>query len=355
MRSEARAPGKVILFGEHAINRGQPAIAAAVGLFAQSYVQEANHFAFCSGHRSGQSSAEEIGKLTAAVDSMREAQAFDEIRALAASDFFAPQKYILGKIFGRQLPRGFDIRWKSEIPPSSGLGSGGAAFTAMVAALLPWLKPDPDLSQRAACAQLGDVIAHGGIASGLDTQTSLLGGVIRFTGQEIASRIPCAAGASLIVADSGVTAATSEVNSRVRCWLAEKPNSRIQYLQTIGALTRAALPLLERGDWDELGRLMNLNQLVLEKIGVSCPEIDCLIDAALKSGAFGAKISGSGGGGIIIALVAPDRKELVMESLRAAGGSVLTPEFGVPGACEQQVSETSQSARSLSFHAISNY
>jgi mevalonate kinase len=135
-----------------------------------------------------------------------------------------------------------------------------------------------------------------------------------------------------MVAHSGVPAATSEVNSRVRLWLAEKPNSRIQYFQTIGALSRAALPLLEKGDWDELGRLMSLNQLVLEKIGVSCREIDGLIEAALRSGAFGAKISGSGGGGIIIVLAPTARKDTIMQALQAEGAAVMVPELGVPGA-----------------------
>lgn len=106
----------------------------------------------------------------------------------------------------------------------------------------------------------------------------------------------------------------------------------MNYFHTIGALSRAAVPALARGDWDELGRLMNLNQLVLEKIGVSCSECDLLIEAALSAGAFGAKISGSGGGGIMIAITSPEKKQTVADAIVAAGGEALTPEIAVAGA-----------------------
>ena len=331
MKAEAQAPGKVILFGEHAINRGQPAIAAAVGLYARCRIHEAGQFEFKAGEQSQSADREDILQLSAEVDRMRNTQAFDWIRALARKDYFASQKYILAKVFGENLPQGMALTWESEIPSSSGLGSGAAAFTAMITAVSERLPEEPSIARRADWAQLGDIIAHGGIASGLDTQTSLLGGVIRYSGQGLAEPLSCAPGACLVVAHSGVAAATSEVNSRVRLWLAEKPNSRMPYFETIGALSRAAEPLLQRGDWDELGRLMNLNQLVLEKIGVSCPEIDCLIEAALRSGAFGAKISGSGGGGIIIALAPAARKDMILQALRAQGAAAMTPRLGVSG------------------------
>lgn len=329
---EARAPGKIILFGEHAVNRGQPAIAASVGLYARCRVSEGREFSFRAGKSSVKCSRADLLALGVEVDRMRTAESFEEIRQLARADYFAPQKYILAKMLGERLPEGLALEWESEIPSSSGIGSGGAAFVAMVTALAEWIKPKPRIYRCADWAKLGDSIAHGGVASGLDTQTSLLGGVIWFTGIEFATLLPCAPGANLLIANTGVAAATSEVNSRVRLWLAEKPNSRMQYFQSIGALSRAALPLLERGDWDELGRLMNLNQLVLERIGVSSPEIDRLIEAALRAGAFGAKISGSGGGGIIIVLAPSERQTMITESLQAAGGTVLTPELAVAGA-----------------------
>ena len=190
----------------------------------------------------------------------------------------------------------------------------------------------PSREQVGEWAWRGDILAHGGIASALDTQTALCGSAIRFDGRIPAQSLPCAPGLSLVIGQTGVVAATSEVNGRVRAWIAERPASRRPYLQAIGALTRAAERCLAAGDWPELGHLMNLNHAVLEKVGVSCLEIDRLVATALDAGAYGAKISGSGGGGIILALASPESRAEVARAIREAGGEALVPEIGVPGA-----------------------
>ena len=332
--AQAAAPGKVILFGEHAVNRGQAALAASVGLWARCYVWLTDDPGICfrSGTCEHAVSRESILLLTSQVESFRSSRNYEAIGKLAAEDYFAPPKYILGSALGEQLMDGLTVEWESEIPSSSGLGSGGAAFTAMVTALSALLLEPASIEQRSRWSHLGDVLAHGGVASALDTQTSLLGGIIRFTGQALAEPIPCAPGFSLVIGSTGVPAFTSEINTRVRRWLEEKPTSRIAYFQTIGTLSRAALRVLQAGDWIELGRLFTLNQLALEKIGVSCPEIDRLIEAALEAGALGAKLSGSGGGGIIIALVTAETQPKVARAIVEAGGTAFLPEIGVPGA-----------------------
>ena len=356
----ASAPGKAILFGEHAINRGQAAISLSVGLYAECQAGFHSRFHFRSGTKEQVIDRLELLELGRSVETCRATDNFEAIRRLAAEDYFAPQKYILASAFGESLPAGLSLEWHSEVPSASGLGSGGSAFVAMVAAVseLLWrrkfhepstkahesritnhesnlesrrLSSAPTLEQRAAWAHRGDIVAHGGIASALDTQTSLLGGVIRFTGKGLAEPVKCAPGLTLVIAHTGVSAPTSEVNTRVRKWLAEQPEVRVEYFQAMGNLTRAARPALQRGDWPELGRLMTLNQFLLEKIGVSCIEIDRLIVAARAAGAHGAKLSGSGGGGIIIALASTETKSAVAEALARAGGRVFTPEIAVPG------------------------
>ena len=332
--AQAVAPAKVILFGEHAINRGQPALAAGVGLWASCRVSLGDDAGIIlrSGPRKQAVSRESILSLSGKVDAFRRDQNYESIRQLAAQDYFAPAKYILGSALGERVPNGFTVEWESEIPSSAGLGSGAAAFTAMVTALDALLLGPATLEARSEWSHLGDIVAHGGVASALDSQTSLLGGIIQFNGQGLAEPIPCATGFSLVIGSTGISASTSEIITKVRRWLEEKPASRLAYFQTVGTLSRAALPALKKGDWNELGLLLTLNQLALEKIGVSCPEIDRLIEAVLEAGALGAKLSGSGGGGIIIALVTAETRTKVAQAIVDAGGTAFLPEIGVPGA-----------------------
>jgi mevalonate kinase len=333
----AQAPGKVILFGEHAINRGQPALATSVGIFARCRVTPGREpgIHLRSGTCTESTTRAALATLAADVDSALATGQYDTIRRLASTDYFAPARYILAAVAEHGLPDALTLEWSSEIPGSSGLGSGGAAFTAMVAAVSALLPEPPTIEQRAAWGHRGDIVAHGGVASALDTQTSLFGGVIRLAlnadGHGLAEPLPCASGLALVIGNTRVVAATSEVNTRVRRWLAERPRRRMAYFEAVGALARAAIPLLEHGEWAELGRLMNLNQLLLDKIGVSCPELDTLIDAALEAGAWGAKLTGSGGGGIMIALVPADIQQTVARAIVDAGGDALTPSVGVPG------------------------
>ena len=186
------APAKAILFGEHAVNRGQAAIAVSVGLRTRCIVRTGgNVYHLQSAGHARTFTYDEVVALGEQVDAWREAQAYQAIRELAASDYYAPAKYLIAQSMRAcaDLSHGLDITYKSEIPNSGGLGSGGAANVALAKALAE-LAPTPlapTLSQRERAldkqigewAYLGDVIAHGGIASALDTQTSLLGGAIR--------------------------------------------------------------------------------------------------------------------------------------------------------------------------------
>ena len=99
----------------------------------------------------------------------------------------------------------------------------------------------------------------------------------------------------------------------------------------MGYLVRHILVALEQNDLPTLGHLLNLHQLIQDKIGVCAPENEALIEAAIGAGALGAKISGAGGGGIIIALVEPDKQVAVAEAITAAGGDSYMITTGVSG------------------------
>ena len=329
------APAKIILFGEHGVNRQQPALATAVDLRTYCHVTSR-----ADGHYQLQASEEheagdviDVRAFKTQVDDLRAAQALDAIREVAR-DFFAPARYVLGQILA-QLPEeaaagGFDIAWRSRLPIGSGLGSGAAASTSMVRAIYGAVGLDVARETIVQAAWQGDVIAHGGVASSLDSSTATYGGLIRYTVAAGAETLPSGRGLTVVIGDTLVQHNTAALNTHVRNWLAERP-VRMHFFQEMGWLANQATCALEQGDLATLGHLMNLHQLIQEKLGTNVPEAEALILAALEAGAVGAKISGSGGGGIIIALCTPEVRESVAAAIREAGGRAYAVTTGTEG------------------------
>ncbi len=191
----AEAPAKAILFGEHSVNRGQSALATSVGLHVRCTVTPGAGFTFTSGAHTRHCMHDEIRALRADVDAWRAAADYAHIQALARAEYFAPAFYVLANAFDA-LPDGLTATWHSAIPDAGGLGSGGASAVAFATALLAAQSGsrDVDPARIGPLAYLGDVIAHGGVASALDTQTALHGGVIRYTQAGWGERIDVAPG-----------------------------------------------------------------------------------------------------------------------------------------------------------------
>jgi mevalonate kinase len=326
------APGKVILFGEHGVNRQQPALATAVDLrlYCRVRSQDDDRYSFRSGDQRETISRMDLLAFKHKIDRLRQAEALDDIRA-CAQEFFAPTRYVLAHVVEQVGGPGLEIEWQSDLPMGSGLGSGAAASSALALAAFRAAGYQPRPQEIAFLAWQGDVIAHGGVASGLDSGACALGGLTRYTLADGPAPLPYPAGLPLVIGDTLVQANTAEINTRVRRWLAAQP-ARKHLFAEMGLLVQHGLAALAANDLATLGHLLNLNQLLLEKLGVSCPEIERLVEAALAAGALGAKLSGSGGGGIIIALAAPDQQAAVAEAITAAGGRSFTVTAGAPGA-----------------------
>ncbi len=325
------APAKIILFGEHGVNRQQPALATAVDLrlFCRVTVRADDGYSFQSGQYQEAGDRARLMAFKAKIDGLREAKALDDIREVAR-DFFAPTRYVLAHIVEGVGEMGFDVEWRSTLPIGSGMGSGAATSTSMALATLAVAGQSPTPEELAFLAWQGDVIAHGGVASSLDSSTCAFGGLIRYTVAEGAEVLPYALSLPLVIGDTMIQANTAKLNTHVRKWLEVHP-ARMHLFKDMGYSVQQALLALETNDLVTLGRLMDLHQLLQEKLGTSCPEIEELIEASIGAGALGAKISGSGGGGIIIALVEPGQQKSVAEAIGAAGGRSYIVTAGAEG------------------------
>jgi len=123
----------------------------------------------------------------------------------------------------------------------------------------------------------------------------------------------------LLIADTGISSITREVVGAVRAAWQADPVTYNTHFAAIGRLVRRAREEIAAGDPVALGPLLDQNHALLQAIGVSCPELDHLVTAARRAGALGAKLSGAGRGGNLLALVTPETSALVADALRAAG------------------------------------
>jgi mevalonate kinase len=326
------SPAKIILCGDHGVNRQQPALATAVNLrtFCCVSARPDPDYSFRSGQHYEDCSRERLLAFKAEVDALRQAEALDEIRE-RARDFFAPTRYVLAHVVECVGGPGLNIEWRSSVPVSSGLGSGAAASTSMALAAFQMADHQPTTDEIIFVSWQGDTIAHGGVASSLDSSAIVLGGLIRFSVAAGAELLPITTLLPLVIGNTFVRdRSTAALNTRVRKWLEAHP-AKMHLFKDMGYLVCQIVSALEHNDLPTLGHLFNLHQLIQDKIGTAAPENEQLIEAAIGAGAYGAKISGAGGGGIIIALVEPEKQAAVAAAIDAAGGRSLITTTGTQG------------------------
>ncbi len=131
----------------------------------------------------------------------------------------------------------------------------------------------------------------------------------------------------LVIGNTGIHAPTGKQVAKVAKMLEENP-ARIGEIETIGKIARRGIKALQDGDYDAVGRTMTENQIMLKSIGVSSPELDALIKAAVPS-SLGVKLTGAGGGGCMVALTRNPKK--TSDAIELAGGRTLISKIGSPG------------------------
>ncbi len=331
----ASAPAKAILLGEHGVNRRVTALGTALELrlYCRVALREDGVGALRTGTAEHREAAASVQAHRTRIKNLRAGGDQAGMRAAARGDFFAATRFVLGALSERLGLQGLSAEWHGALPVGRGLGSGAAASCALIVAAAHAAGTSLGPAEVAGVAWEGDLVAHGGTASALDASASAFGGVIAYDLDRGARPLAAGAALALVVADTGVDADTGTVNAGVRRRLAARPELG-RLFDAMAGLTSSAQDAVREADHPALGRLMSENQRLLAALGVSCPEIDRLVAAALGAGAYGAKLSGSGGGGIVVALAAPCDVQAVAAAMAGAGGRILVAgtSAGAPGA-----------------------
>lgn len=282
----AFASGKLILLGEHAVVYGTPAIAAGLSRGAVARAVPAP----CSSLTIGELSA------TPGDDSPLGAGFLAVLRALD-----------LG-------PHAVEV--SLELPPGAGLGASAAIGVAIARAILEAAGEVPALSRVLDAAAAWEGVFHG-TASGIDAAAAALGGCFRYTRAGGPEPLSVGRALDLVVALTGPAESTRTMVEGVRRLRERRPDVVDKAIDGIASLVRNAERCIAAGDLAGLGKLMDLNQMVLSGLFVSTEGIERACELARGAGALGAKLTGAGGGGAIIALTDGDPAPVLAAFQRA--------------------------------------
>lgn len=289
------AHAKLILFGEHVVVYGKPAVALplrAMRMRATAW-REGTEPRFESDHYTGPlATAPEI------VEAPR--KAIEETLRAIGGDL-----------------EGLTVAVRGNIPLGRGLGSSAAAAGAIVDAVSRLHNVTLSGGEHFALVQLAEQVAHGK-PSGLDALATTIPSPIRFQNAS-AVPVPVALDACFVIADTGVHGSTRQAVDDVRTSLERDNDSTMATIDALGELSDSAIADLETNEPRSLGARMSQAHELLSKLGVSHPALDGLVAAATGAGAFGAKLTGGGLGGCIVAVVERGNASAVASALQSAG------------------------------------
>ncbi|MCU0653415.1 MAG: mevalonate kinase [Candidatus Pacebacteria bacterium] len=310
------APGKLMLMGEHAVVYGRPCLVTALGqrITATAQRQKEPFFELDAPEVGISGYKKEISRL--AVGEIAKETRFAET---AAANFFA------------QYPAesGVKLKITSEIPSNVGLGSSSAVVVCVIKALCEIF--GPKLSER----QIFDlayktILDVQGKGSGFDAATAIWGGTLYFvTGGKTIERVSDSL--PLVVGWSGSKGDTAALIRRVADKAKEYPAIIDDIFDQIEKLVESGRTALVEKDWETLGSLMNFNQGCLVSLGVSTDKLTDMVNAAVNAGAWGAKLSGAGGGDCMIALAPEGKKEAIAAAIEKVGGKIVLVNTDAPG------------------------
>ncbi len=301
--TEGTGFGKVILFGEHFVVYGLPAIASALGGKTLATVERT------------------AGKGFEVID---DRQATPGYKKKKAEEQAQSLKNIFSAMGIRPDETPFRITLAGDLFAASGVGASAASCAAIARALNGAFELGFDDEKINEIAYEGEKGYHG-TPSGIDNTAAVFGGMLLFRrnlegGPPFFEKLKVRNAFEIVEGNTGITASTVQVVEDVRKLQEEDPESFASILKDYETISKEACQALESDDLNKLGGLMNENMELLRKIGVSCDELETLIRIAHDNGAIGAKLTGTGRGGLMVALTpGKDLQERVAAAMEKAG------------------------------------
>lgn len=304
--------GKTILFGEHFVVYGLPGIASAVNSIANATVKKAQKGISVTDDRTGAKGYAEKKKI----------QQLESIERMLMAMDMDPKKTAM------------DIWLGGNLPGFSGLGASAASSVAIARAIAEEF--DLNLSnEKINYVAYQAEKAYAGNPSGIDNTAATFGGLIWFKknlgkGSNIIQQLSIQEPVEIIIGNTGIVANTKAMVAGVAKRKLGNPNKYDPIFRQAEEMANKGREALEKFDLKQVGELMNENHQLLQDIEVSCKELDYLVGLSREQGAFGAKMTGGGGGGCMLALT-PGKKlqEKVASAIENEGFEVLRTKIGV--------------------------
>ncbi len=279
-----------MLFGEHAVVHGYPCIVTTVS--SRIYIEAEN---------------------TSKEFKVEAPQSKDTTFAEETVKLFCEKYKVDNKIL---------IKTYSDFSSKYGFGSSSAVTIAVIYALSNLYKIEMTKKE---VFDLGYKVVQQvqGVGSGFDIAAAVYGGTLYFlTGGKMIEPLSIN-NLSLVIGYSGMKANTSN--------LVKKLKADFHIFDSIKKIVETAKKTLIHGEWEKTGELMNQNHKYLQQLGVSTKKLDDMCRAAISSGAFGAKLSGAGGGDCMIALVSSDKIKSVGSGIVSVGGEIINVKNNAEG------------------------
>lgn len=304
MSYTARAPGKIILVGEHFVVHGSSALVAAIDRGSTVHASPSDNSVLFSKNL----------KLKAELP--------DKVphRLTPFAETLKATLIHLGET------RGVKCEIESDIPVSAGLGSSAAGSVALVAAASSALGHTLKAEEIVDLAMVSERIIHGN-PSGIDPAVAAYGGVMLFKKGSPHRPVTLESPVDFIIGFSGVDRSTSSMISRFSEAKVFHPSTFRALVRSSSILAEVVASALVNGDLETVAAVLNFNHTVLSSLGVSSDVLNSLVEASLAAGCLGAKLTGGGGGGCIIALPKAGEVDAVLEEVKKVAADAWVARF----------------------------